>query len=567
MPSPDIDERHCPNCGHEVVDWETPCRGCGQIPWETPAGQRVIHQRRRHVWLVREGPVAVFCALVIAVAVAGSIGFWKSRQAARAKLQVSLTHDRATGESQLALEAAPPSIEELETQLRELERTLDPHALEIAAHLEQLGDRYVAEGKPGHGILDAELAFKRALNIRELVQGAEHPAVADLLDRLAYVYYGLGKYEQVEESYRRALSIREKHFGPAHLQVAVSLEQLAARYPIDPRDPRFQEGIQLYERALAIREQAQGPMHHTLVPILNTLSFLASQEKRYERSEQLLKRVEAIQEQLFGANDPYLLATHESFVRVYLAQERYDLAEHHARRNIEIRQAQERPNLGGIAYAVGQLASAYAQMQRFDEAEREYLRAIEIAKQAGGQSQLAMLMERYALFVLHELGRTEDEARVRAETAQILNDYAKSLEQQGDVKRAREAAASARRIAAGPYGVRAHSSKVHMESAAVTWRGLTAEEATDTLVRKFQLDRFLPGVIVVKVEPNSAAALAGLRVGDLIQQINHVPVDAAQECISMLEQARGNVLIRTHRGHVVVKDYETLRPVAESGSN
>lgn len=65
------DERRCPNCGHAVLGWEVTCPGCNQVPWDTPAGRRVLRGRRRWFWAVEEGPVV---AIVILAAVLTLIG-------------------------------------------------------------------------------------------------------------------------------------------------------------------------------------------------------------------------------------------------------------------------------------------------------------------------------------------------------------------------------------------------------------------------------------------------------------------------------------------------------------
>lgn len=56
----EIDERYCPACGHGVLNWETRCPGCDQIPWNTPIGHRVIAQRRRRQWFADNGLALIF---------------------------------------------------------------------------------------------------------------------------------------------------------------------------------------------------------------------------------------------------------------------------------------------------------------------------------------------------------------------------------------------------------------------------------------------------------------------------------------------------------------------------
>ncbi|MGE0821194.1 MAG: DegQ family serine endoprotease [Candidatus Binatia bacterium] len=60
------------------------------------------------------------------------------------------------------------------------------------------------------------------------------------------------------------------------------------------------------------------------------------------------------------------------------------------------------------------------------------------------------------------------------------------------------------------------------------------------------------GVVVITVEPGSSAAAAGLRPGDLIEEINRQPVKSLKEFTEVLASAtkRGSVLLLVRRGHV-----------------
>jgi len=65
------EERTCPECGREVLGWEVPCPGCGQIPWETPAGQRVLWARRRWFSLQQSGPIAILLIVAVIIMLLG----------------------------------------------------------------------------------------------------------------------------------------------------------------------------------------------------------------------------------------------------------------------------------------------------------------------------------------------------------------------------------------------------------------------------------------------------------------------------------------------------------------
>jgi serine protease Do len=64
--------------------------------------------------------------------------------------------------------------------------------------------------------------------------------------------------------------------------------------------------------------------------------------------------------------------------------------------------------------------------------------------------------------------------------------------------------------------------------------GMTVEPITPDIARQLDLDRDTRGVVITGVDPAGAAASAGLREGDVIQQVNGKPVRSAEEVRSAL---------------------------------
>ncbi len=65
---------------------------------------------------------------------------------------------------------------------------------------------YHAQGR----YAEAELLYKRALEIREKALGPDHPDVANSLNNLASLYDEQGRYGEAEPLLKRALTILEK---------------------------------------------------------------------------------------------------------------------------------------------------------------------------------------------------------------------------------------------------------------------------------------------------------------------------------------------------------------------
>ena len=67
--------------------------------------------------------------------------------------------------------------------------------------------------------------------------------------------------------------------------------------------------------------------------------------------------------------------------------------------------------------------------------------------------------------------------------------------------------------------------------------GMSVEPLTPQIARQLELNRDIKGVVIADVDPSGAAASAGLREGDVIQQINGKSVQTAEEVRSALNAA------------------------------
>lgn len=75
-------------------------------------------------------------------------------------------------------------------------------------------------------------------------------------------------------------------------------------------------------------------------------------------------------------------------------------------------------------------------------------------------------------------------------------------------------------------------------------KGVQVEELTSQLRRELDLSRNIHGVVVTDVSPDSPAADAGLRRGDVIEEVNRQPVDSVSEDRGALRRAGNQSLVR-----------------------
>jgi serine protease Do len=69
-----------------------------------------------------------------------------------------------------------------------------------------------------------------------------------------------------------------------------------------------------------------------------------------------------------------------------------------------------------------------------------------------------------------------------------------------------------------------------------TLNGVGVTDLDNRARQQFNVPAAVRGAVITEVDPNSAAAEAGLRPGDVIQEINRKPVRNAEEAIAMTER-------------------------------
>ena len=92
-------------------------------------------------------------------------------------------------------------------------------------------------------------------------------------------------------------------------------------------------------------------------------------------------------------------------------------------------------------------------------------------------------------------------------------------------------------------------------------RGLTVQRITPELARHLGLGPGIEGVVVSHIDPGSPAAKSGLRVGDVIIEVNRKPVKSLGDFYREMDKVKSSdsVLLLVLRGEHTF--YVVLEPV------
>jgi TonB family protein len=136
------------------------------------------------------------------------------------------------------------------------DRTVGPDHPDMILLLNDLTRIYLKQS--AHA--SAEPLLLRLLEMKRS-KGEDHPEVATVMASLATVRQGLGLHESAEQLWRRVLEIRERTLAPNHFAIATALEHFGEACAARGKIP---DALAAFQRAHTIRERTLGSDHSSL---------------------------------------------------------------------------------------------------------------------------------------------------------------------------------------------------------------------------------------------------------------------------------------------------------------
>jgi len=143
----------------------------------------------------------------------------------------------------------------------------------------------------------AARGFERTAELRESLQGPEHPDVAAAHSNLGLVLTRLGRLDDALAHHAHARASWEASLGPSHPMVAVSVHNRALVFE---QMKRLDEAAAEYERAIELRIRSQGPEHPSVGLSLNNLGHVRRNQGRPLDALQLHQKALALWHEAYG---------------------------------------------------------------------------------------------------------------------------------------------------------------------------------------------------------------------------------------------------------------------------
>ena len=151
--------------------------------------------------------------------------------------------------------------------------------------------------------------------------GEGDPRVAGMLDRLAAIYAAQHRFVDAEIALKESLAIKEKSLGEDHPAVAVSLNFIAS---LAVKRERPEEAEALLKRTVQILQAASGPRSPDAAAAIHNLAELYREQQRFTEAKELYDQAVAIWEDSPDEDPLKLAATRYSLGRLYLAQKQIE---------------------------------------------------------------------------------------------------------------------------------------------------------------------------------------------------------------------------------------------------
>jgi len=180
---------------------------------------------------------------------------------------------------------------------------------------------------------EAELYFKKSLEILQEAYGDVHPEVATTLYNYGQLQRDMDHIEEAIEIHKKVLKLDRKLYGEKHPNIAYSLNGLASMMD---KTGKTDEAEKLYKEALDLRRKLLGNDHPDVGYSLNNLGRIILRREAYDEAKTLFFEALEIHRTANGEEHPAVARTLKNIGTAYYYQKKYRLSQKHLEEAIDI---------------------------------------------------------------------------------------------------------------------------------------------------------------------------------------------------------------------------------------
>jgi tetratricopeptide (TPR) repeat protein len=264
---------------------------------------------------------------------------------------------------------------------------------------------------------ESEALLLRALTIEKKSLKPEHHDHLRTLDHLGHVYEGEGRYQEALSVYLQCVEIRKQSSGTNHRDFAMSLNSLGGAYY---RLGSKEKAKSLFEQALSILEKTVGADHSDVATVSINLAFTLEDMGDLSHAIKLYERTLSIRKKMLGANHPSLVSPLFALAGIYNKQKRYDEAARLQEQGVSIQEVNLGKEHPELASSITVLGNIYLFLGRHDEAVALLKRALQIYEKTYGPNDSRLVQALNNLAKVYEwLGRKAEAEKMAARAKTI----------------------------------------------------------------------------------------------------------------------------------------------------
>jgi tetratricopeptide (TPR) repeat protein len=302
----------------------------------------------------------------------------------------------ALEQNEMPTERAEERIKESVTLFKKIIDEVPPAAVELSEMLVSRSYIYQDMNLPEK----SESDMREATEILNWL-ATEHPELAKTWDKeteerlklfesglpyssyeLCWEYHRNKHYDQAEVLFKKLLEIRQNIYGEENQKTLDSMFGLAITY----RDQgRYDESEPILKKVVVTRRRVLGEENPSTLNTTRDLGWLYISQGRYEEAELLYKQILEIQRRTLGQEHPDTLTTKYSLAAMYDRMRKYDQSEVLLIKVLEARELQLGKEHIDTMHAMIHLAWIYYAQGKYDQSDLLYVKALEATRTALGQ--------------------------------------------------------------------------------------------------------------------------------------------------------------------------------------
>ena len=228
---------------------------------------------------------------------------------------------------------------------------------------------------------EAELRYRRALELRRAALAPDHIDVAASLSNLGNALAGLDRHQEALAAALEGLALREASLGRDHLDVAASLNNIGVFYK---NAGRYDDAITVLMRARAIWVAALGADNPTTLNGNLNLATAYYERGDLGRARDLGEGALAFAQRVLPADHPMIIKARGNAGAFALMVGDYDRGETLLRANLEGNRKAFGPDHPLVATSINNLGAIAGERGRLDEATELLNRALAIHERKSG---------------------------------------------------------------------------------------------------------------------------------------------------------------------------------------